>query len=142
MLPAGFPSQDAKVQDPLLLLQDRLAQAVAGHEKQCMEEVKQALAGIEGELRQRIVPPDTPDGLSPEIDCTRASLARRADELRRRLEVLLARTMDLSQRVAAGADFETVRGGAEDLLAGLEQIEEAETDLVQESVNTDLGVGD
>jgi hypothetical protein len=104
--------------------------------------MRQALAGLERGLRQRILLEETHDGRSPEIDSTRASLARQADQLRHNRGALLAQTVALREAAADGADSDAVRRGAEELLVELDATESAERDLVLESVNTDLGVGD
>jgi hypothetical protein len=62
--------------------------------------------------------------------------------LHRRRGDLLAQTDALGDAFADRADLGAVRRAAEELLVGLQEIETAETDLVLESVNTELGVGD
>jgi hypothetical protein len=146
MLQAGYASQSPHTPDPLGISRDRLAEAVgtpvAGRQQQWTAAVRHALAGIARGLRRRIALADTADGPSLEIDCTRATLARQADGLCHKFEDLLAQTIVLGDEVGDWADPMTVRRGVADLLAGLEETQAVETELVLESVNTDLGVGD
>jgi hypothetical protein len=143
MFQAPFLSRSPQTPDDLAASRDRLgaevARPVAGHEWAAA--VRRALARVERGLRRRI-DLAAPDGPCPDIDYTRATLARQADGLHQRRGEMLAQTVALGQGVADGADLGAVRRAAENLLVGLQEIETAETDLVLESVNTDLGVGD
>jgi hypothetical protein len=141
MFQARFPSESPQRWDLFGASRAQLAEAIAGPVAR-QEPMRQALAGLERGLRQRIMLEDMPDGRSPEIDSTRASLARQADQLRHNLDALLAQTVALREAVARGADTNALRRSAEDLLVDLDANESAERDLVLESVNTDLGVGD
>jgi len=120
-----------------------------------------ALSGVETALRRHINEAEDPDGLFAEVDATRPSLARQAnglcsdhgellkqllsleEEVRRAADAFQPST-DSSIRTEAGVvlDFGTIRQQAEQLLAALQQNHEAETLLVMESINTDIGVGD
>jgi hypothetical protein len=146
MFQAPFLSHIPQTPDDLAASRDRLAAAVARHaaglECHCAMAVRDALAGVERGLRRRIALDDAADGPCPEIDSTRATLARQADGLHQRRWDLLAQTVAVGEAVADGADLGDVRRAAEELLVGLQAIETTETDLVLESVNTDLGVGD
>jgi hypothetical protein len=146
MFQALLLSRFPQTPDDLTASRDRLAAEVArcaaGHKCRCAAPVRHALAGVERGLRRRIAQAEAADGPCSEIDCTRATLARQADGLHQRRGDLLAQTVALGEGVADGADFKAVRRAAEELLVGLQEIETAETDLVLESANTDLGVGD
>ena len=144
---------------------DRLGQAVAadvpGREQEWAEAVIDALAHVETALRQHRTAAKAPDGLLSEVDETRPTLARQANELRNDHDALLAQVLALrneaqraaeafqpastpSAKTGAGgvADFGAIRRHAEQFLAGLQETKEAETKLILESVNTDIGVGD
>jgi hypothetical protein len=146
MFQAPFLSRFPQMADDLAASRDRLSAAMArcgaGYEGQCAAAVRHALAGVERGLRRRIALAGAPDGPCPDIDCTRATLARQADGLHQRRGDLLAQTVALGEGVAVGADLGALRRAAEELLVGLQEIETTQTDLVLESVNTDLGVGD
>jgi uncharacterized membrane protein YccC len=119
------------------------------------------LARVETALRQHRAVAKAPEGLFAMVDETRPTLARQADGLRGDHDDILKQILDLRKAVqrAAGAmqasanpalrkdagevtDFGTIRQQAEQLLAGLQQNQDAETRLVLESVTTDIGVGD
>jgi hypothetical protein len=110
--------------DDLAASRDQLAAEVArcdaGHECQRAVAVRQALAGVERGLRRRIALAEAPDGPCPEIDCTRATLARQAEGLHQRRGDLLARTVALGRGVADGADLEAVRRATAELVGGLQ----------------------
>jgi hypothetical protein len=146
MFQPGYVLQSPQTPDPLGASRDQLAEAVAtpvaGRPQQWTAAVRHALAGIAHGLRRRIALADTADGPSLEIDCTRATLARQADGLWHKFEDLLAQTIVLGDEVSDWADPLAVRRGVADLLADLEETQAVETELVLESVNTDLGVGD
>jgi hypothetical protein len=146
MFQAPVLSHFSPMSDDLGAFRDRLAAEVArygaGPQYRRAVAVRHALAGVEYGLRRRIALAEAPDSPCPEIDCTRATLARQADGLHRRRGDLLAQTVALGEGVADGADLGAVCRAAEELLVGLQEIEMAEADLVLESVNTDLGVGD
>jgi hypothetical protein len=151
--------------DALALSLDQLRQALAvdvsGHEREWSKSVEDALARVETVLRQHRAVAKAPDGLLAQVDETRPTLARQADELRsdyddflvqvRALREEVQRTVEaftgaaaLSAKTLAGgvADFGAIREHADQLLSDLQQNKDAETKLVLESVNTDIGVGD
>jgi hypothetical protein len=53
-----------------------------------------------------------------------------------------ARVAGGTRRIGTGADVQEIRRRAEQFLVTLQKHEEAEIRLVQESINTDIGVGD
>jgi hypothetical protein len=145
MFLAPFPSRSPHTPDDLAASRDRLAAVVrhvAWHERRCAVALRHALTGVEHGRRRRIAQAEARDCPAFEIDRTRATLARRADGLRDKLGDLLARTIALGNQVVGGAHMAATHRAVEALLAGLQEIETAETHLVPESVNTDLGVGD
>jgi hypothetical protein len=166
MSQATLPSQPPPRKDDALALSlDRLRQAlaadVAGREREWAEAVGDALARVETTLRQHRAAAKAPDGLLAAVDETRPTLARQAHELRSDHDDFLKQILALRDGVrgaaeafqpAAGptakagaggvADFGAIRHQAEQLLAALQDNKEAETKLVLESINTDIGVGD
>jgi hypothetical protein len=147
--------------DPLALSLDQLRHAlggeVLGHEREWAEAMRAALIQVEQALRQRITAVKAPDGPLAEVDDTRPTLVRQVNALRQYQEELLGKAVALQEEVrcaakafqpnsSAGAGsvpvFGEIRRKTEELLAGLQQNKEAQIDLVLESVNTDIGVGD
>jgi two-component SAPR family response regulator len=144
-------------------LKQALASRTAGQESQWTENVAKAIANIQKKLRQHTATAQEEDGLFSEVDDTRPTLARQTDEIRREHSNLLGQLLALREEVhraketiAANAksssaqpgsvpqspDLGAIRLGAEKLLAELQQNMKAETALLMESVNTDIGVGD
>jgi hypothetical protein len=125
--------------------------------------VEQAAAQHRARLKDeqgRVVAVDTPLNPSPTVD-------RRADELRQELDDLVQEARRLKGKLsslhpvsaeidpgtAAGAlpvapetadvaDFSVFCERVERLLQGFEHFDEAESDLIQESITLDLGAGD
>jgi len=148
-----FPSERPR-EDALLLSLDRLDQILtadsAGREQEWAEAVGGALAGLEATLRRHRAAARRPDGPLAEVDETRPTLARQADELRSDLDDFLQQLLALRQQVrdtaeaypSGSVDFAGIRQQAEQFLIGLHEKRETETKLVLESVNTDIGTGD
>jgi hypothetical protein len=127
-----------------------------------------AFSRVELGLRKRMAAAHDPDGLFAEVDDTRPTLARQADKLRGSHSELLSQAMSLRaearhaadffspsgrkraetsvargrRRIGTAADVHEIRQRAEQFLVSLQKHEEAEIRLVQESINTDIGVGD
>jgi hypothetical protein len=116
-----------------------LAADVPGHEREWAEAVGDALARVETALRQHRAAAKAPDGLLAEVDETRPTLARQANELRSDHDDFLAQVLALRaevQRAAEAfqpattpssamnrrgvADFGAIRARAQQLLAGLQ----------------------
>jgi hypothetical protein len=171
MMQTPLKSQRLPKDDGLVQAIERLERAAAadapGRERAWADNVDGALAGLEAILQRHTGEAEAPDGLFAEVDLTRPTLARRVGALRREHTTLRQRTSSLRERVrrvgrafrpaaeSAGApalpeprdeepvpDFGALRGDAERLLAALNHHREGETDLVFESVSTDIGVGD
>jgi hypothetical protein len=142
-------------------LDQAVAADVPGRERAWAEAVVDALTHVEKALRQHRSAAKAPDGLLAEVDETRPTLARQANGLRHDHDALLAQVLALrneaqqaaeafqpagspSATTGAGgvADFGAIRRRAEQFLAGLQEAKAAETKLILESVNTDIGVGD
>jgi hypothetical protein len=163
MVQSSSQSQPRKKDDILMFSLDGLRQALAtetsGREREWLEAVGDALARIEVALRQHRVAAQAPDGPLAEVDQTRPTLARQADALRSDHDDFLMQLLALREQVrraveafqsgpaspasaSRGVDLGAIRQQAEQLLAGLQENREAETKLVQESINTDIGAGD
>ena len=149
-------------------LEPAFAEPVAGRERDWAARVAQALTAAEAALRRHAAEAKNPDGLFAEVDLTRPSLTRQVSALRREhtdlvdqvralrddvRQAALTFTPPAEQVVRASAlpeparssgipDFGALRKRGADLVAALRQHRELETDLVQESVTTDLGAGD
>jgi hypothetical protein len=145
-----------------------LAENVPGREREWATAVKDALGVLETALHQHLVTARVPDGIFAEVDDTRPTLARQTEELCQAYDKLLEQCSALlkeTQRAteafssppdpigttapctgrscAAGVvDFGAIRQQGENLLASLRQNKDAETQLILESINTDIGVGD
>lgn len=161
MSQSKIQSQPAS-EDTLVRSLDHLHQALAadsaGCEREWAQAVGDALAGLEAALRQHRKAARRPDGPLAEVDQTRPTLARQADELRsdhdeflRQLIALRelvrqaaqASPADSSRRSGGGrVEVSAIREQAEQILAGLQKNWHEETNLVLESVNTDIGAGD
>jgi hypothetical protein len=162
---ASLQTQPRRKDDALALSLDSLRQALAtdvpGREREWAQAVGDTLARVEATLRQHRAAAKAPDGLLAMVDETRPTLARQADELRTDHDDFLKQVIALREEVCRAADafqssadrsarpdagnivdFSAIRQRAEQLLAGLQENKEAETKLVLESINTDIGAGD
>src|SRR5262245_14112204 len=94
-------SPPQSIDDALMLSLDRLRQALAadvpGYEREWAEAVGDALAPVETALRQHRAAARSPDGLLAEVDETRPTLARQADELRHDQDDLLTQIVILRE---------------------------------------------
>jgi hypothetical protein len=165
MAQARAQVESRKKEDALGLSLEPLRQALAtkvpGRERDWAYAVEEALTHVEAALREHRAAAKAPDGVLAEVDETRPTLARQADELRGDHDDLLKGVITLRQeaRKAAAAfdpsadrpaqrtetgvmNFADIRQRAELLLAGLHKNKHAETDLIQESINTEIGTGD
>ncbi len=159
------PSLQTKPQckDALALSLDQLQQTLAiddtGREQQWAEAVGYALSRLEAALRKHRAAVHRPDGPLAEVDQTRPTLARQADDLRSDYDDSLRQLLDLRERIQCSAealapsnglsarvgeimDVNAIREQAEEIWSGLQKDRQAETNLVLESVNTDIGAGD
>src|SRR5437660_1569826 len=104
----SLQSPHHKQLDPLVLALDRfqhvLAESVSGREGQWVDEVGGALARVEMALRQHRAGAKDPDGLLADVDETRPTLARQADELRRDHDGFLMQVMALRDEVHGAAE--------------------------------------
>jgi hypothetical protein len=141
---------------------------VPGRERDWAGAVGEALAGVERALRQHMAVAQAPNGVFAEVDNTRPTLARQADGLLQEHGGLLDQCLALQREVQRAAeafapsadlvsgpgtmrpradnggvlDFGSIRQQVEQFVSGLRTNRHAETQLVLESINTDIGVGD
>jgi len=150
-------------EDALALSLDQLQQTLAaddsGREQQWAEAVGYALARLEDALRKHRAAARRSDGPLAEVDQTRPTLARQADDLRSDYDEFLSQIPALREQIQHSAqafapssgrpteigrvmDIRAIREQSQEILAGLQKDRQAETNLVLESVNTDIGAGD
>jgi hypothetical protein len=143
----------------------RLAKALMldfpGQECHWAKVVHGALEAVETALKEHIASTKDPGGLLAEIDLTRPTLARRAEglcrehhEFMKRLRHLRNDNEDVQQAFQPVVDAATatkarglanagaVRDEAVQLLADLQHNQNAEMDLILDSLNTEIGAGD
>jgi hypothetical protein len=148
-------------------LEQALHADVAGKERDWAEGVAGGLTHVVHALRKHATETENPSGLYAEVDLTRPTLARQVGELRREHGDFLHKALDLHNNVqklrqaftaatrpvpmadplpappvTTTADFSAIRNLGDQLLASLSHHQQLETDLVLESVTTDLGAGD
>jgi hypothetical protein len=159
-------------EDGLVALIDRfgrvLGDGVPGREREWATAVEKALTCLKRALRQHLAAARVPDGVFAEVDDTRPTLARQAEEVCQTYDTLLKQSSALLRKTrrateafssnpdpigtaapctgrngtAGVVDFGVIRQQGEKLLASLRQNKDAETQLILESINTDIGVGD
>jgi hypothetical protein len=101
------------------------------------------LGEIEQGLRERAGDLDRSGGLLDESDkAHRMSLAREEDRLRDEYGSLLRDLEELRQAASGSTSEEELRARGSALLAGLQGHRDAESSLVLESADTEVGVGD
>jgi hypothetical protein len=153
---------------PIEKLEQALAAEFPGHERDWAQGVGSALVDIEQALGLHTALAETPDGLLTKVDLTRPTSVRQVSELRREHTDLQEQTRSLQTKLQTAAqafqaphatfakvdalpepaplspvpDFGAIRQAIGELLAALQRHRQEETKLVQESVNTDIGVGD
>jgi hypothetical protein len=153
----AHPKTDERLRQSMSVLERALGARTAGREYQWSASVADALDHLRGVMASRPGIPASGDV----VDRTRPTLARQAEGLNRnftdclgRIESLHEELQGVSRRFAPRArarvrgegetvpDFSDIRRRAADLIASLQQIRAAEVDLVLDSINTDIGVGD
>jgi hypothetical protein len=132
--------------DPLATALEQLQRAIAGNTAnvgEWRETMECAVVEIENALRHHRGEERAQDGVLAEVDKTRPTMVRDANDVRAEHTDLLHDAIELRRAARdASADPAAIRTQAEELLARLRQNRESETQLLQESVNTDIGVGD
>ncbi len=141
-----------RTDDALLQAVERLEKVLTaeapGQEHAWVERVDGTLAEVEQVLRGHRAETAAPDGPFHEVDQTRPTLVRRVSELRRELAAEAGEAKALHVEVHQAAergsapDVAAIRRHVEHLLAGLRRLRDGETDVVLESIDTDLGAGD
>jgi hypothetical protein len=129
------------------LLQRALDSRVSGRE--WVQALGGALARAEDALRTHLAVSDAPDGPLAEVRMSQPPLTRQTTSVARGFRNLLVKSTALRGEVRRAAeaghgtaDVETIRRRATQFLAGFREAKEAETVLILDSVNTDIGVGD
>jgi len=152
MTPSAVLSAAPRVKDdPLMpsmeLLQCALESRMSGRE--WVQALGGALARAEDALRTHLAVTEAPDGPLAEVRKQQPPLTRQTTTVARGFRNLLAKSTALRgemKRAAedgnGAADVETIRRRAKQFLAGFRDAKEAETVLILDSVNTDIGVGD
>jgi hypothetical protein len=163
-----MPSRKDILQAPLDRLEHVLGVPATGRERQWASRLAAALGAVGQGWLAHTAESESADGVFTEVDLTRPSLVRQVGALCREHGDLLARTTALQREAQSAAcaftfpalsraagyppggsggpreipDFGLLRQQAEQLLRALRRHQEDETDLVLESVTTDIGVGD
>jgi len=156
---------DARAQ-ALYQLKVALAVRLPEREQDWANGVEHALALIEKALKENRTAANAPDSVLSEVDETRETLARQADGIRQERTDLLKECvmLQIDLQTAAHAlpvdrelpsplptpatpavdsvDFHELRQRLEEFRARVEGILQTETELVRESITTDLGAGD
>jgi hypothetical protein len=144
--------------DALLVAMHRLEAALAaaapGKEQAWNARVLKDLGVVQECLAGHVASAEAQEGLFPEIDLSRPTLARRVDKLRREHADLLQQASALQRRVEefwcvewttdmdGRPDTAEVRQQAARLLSALRDHHAHEADLIFESFYTDIGAGD
>lgn len=155
--PAQPPKTDERLRQSMTSLERALRAKAAGREYQWSAFVADALDQVRAAMQSRRGVQASADV----VDKTRPTLARQAEGLQRDIADCLERTTSMHQELqrvsrrfaprARGqvrgdgetvSDFTDIRRRAADLIDALKHIREAEVNLVLDSINTDIGVGD
>ena len=128
-------------------LEAALAEAAPRRELAWNTRVIETLQTVEELLIDHVSSAEGPHGVLAEIDILRPTLMRRVERLRQEHAELLQQTKALRQHVAHYGDEETpnfqeIRQRATRLLNALRHHQAAETDLIFESLWTDLGASE
>jgi hemerythrin-like domain-containing protein len=124
-----------------------LASPAPGREKQWTRRVRANLDAVSDALARHVASAEEPEGLLAAIDLTRPTLVHRVERLRDEHADLRQRVRALQMQVEHhGADevpsFSDIRQRAAWLMSALRHHQAVETDLIFESLATDIGVGD
>jgi phage-related tail protein len=164
--------QTHTIEDVLAKPIDKLEQVLAadfpGHEREWAQGVGNALTEVGQALGLHTALAETADGLLTKVDLTRPTSVRQVSELRRQHSELQQQTRSLQADLQTAAqafqaphaslskvealpepvplapvpDFGSIRQAIAQLSTALHQHQQEETKLLQDSVNTDIGVGD
>jgi hypothetical protein len=134
--------------EALARLRSRVAQELAGREREWAQTMCEACSALEQALTKHHEGVVTRDGTLAAVDDMRPGLARQARVVNRRQERVLRGLHGLCQEIQASlttgnlSELRSIRARAEHLLSELQKTIDAEVDLVQESITTDFGAGD
>jgi hypothetical protein len=130
-------------------LREALAADFSARGREWAQALVQALGRAEDGLRKHLAAAESREGPSAEGDKPQQSFARQAHDVYESFSKLLGQSGALRrelQRQAtdppAAPEARALRGRAERFLAGLRHAKEAETVLILDRVNTEVGVGD
>jgi len=163
-----MPVRNDILRAPLDRLEQVLGAPATGRERQWASRLAAALGAVVQGWVVHTAESESADGVFTEVDLTRPSLARQVGALCQEHGELLARATALQREAQSAAraftfpapsraaayppaelsgprqvpDFGLLRRRAEELLHALRRHQEDETDLVLESLTTDIGVGD
>lgn len=120
-----------------------VAALVPGQEHAGRQPVAADLAAVSEALVRHVAAAEGAEGLFSVVDRTRPTLLRRLDHLRDEHFGLLQQTEQLRRQLQAKPqDDSALRQRAAALLTALQSHQQAEAELLLESVDTDLGAGD
>jgi hypothetical protein len=136
--------------DPLVPSMEQLQRALEsrGSGREWVQALGGALARAEDALRTHVAVSEAPDGPLAEVRKTQPPLTRQTSDVSRGFRNLLEKSTSLRREVKRATedhvptDVETIRRRAEQFLARFRKAKEAETVLILDSINTDIGVGD
>jgi hypothetical protein len=159
--------EDVLVQ-PLEALEQALGAEFPGHEREWLDQVGTSLSNVEQAFAIHRAGAEGPGGLFAKVDLTRPTLVRQVSHLRREHSELLDKAQSLHRDLESSAqafapagdvlaassplpepapggtvaNFNALRQEIGQFVTALHQHASAETNLLLESVNTDIGVGD
>jgi hypothetical protein len=124
-----------------------VGEEIGGHEAEWARNFADALLRVQLSFwRHRGDERAPEEGVLSEVDSTVPTLARHADEVRDEHDRLLAQVISLREDAQRTlfycANLESLRERGQRMWSELEKNRLAELDLVLDSMNTDIGVGD
>jgi hypothetical protein len=139
--------------DSLVLSLEQLRQALAGDAsgrvREWAQTLGQALAHAEDGLRRHLATAESPEGPLAEVEKAQQSFARQTNDVCKGFSNLLQQSSTLRKELRSAAadptaapEVREIRRRVEQFLSSLQRAKEAETMLILDSVNTDVGVGD
>jgi predicted nuclease with TOPRIM domain len=149
---AAINMNDKILTTKIEFLNDALAEDPAGHVQDWIVHVKTGLDHLEEAWRGHKKDVQDVEGVFAEVDKQRPTLAKQADEIRSdqadlsdelrglRSELRLAEKADSADQQAA--EVAAFRLHAQQILDTLRQTKEAESNLLLESANREMGAGD
>lgn len=145
-----LPQTEHRLAPALERLQRVLAADCPGNDQEWASGCWYSVARLERKLRQHLEEVKSADGSSTLVDPTRPSLLRHWEDVLHAYSDLLESVMAIKWELyhlaqgtsKAAPSRENLRRRLEHVLSALQHHLKAETDLIMESVVTDIGVGD